>query len=120
MTEVWKEIKSPEYNSCNACIQDLKKKNYKLSLWIEDIFKINNFDFKNNNFPIKLVRKNVNEFGFNGPTEIQNLYKEIKKSGFELVPPEIAILCRQYYNEQPTGEWLRFATPLDSMKDILN
>jgi hypothetical protein len=63
------------------------------------------------------VRKSVKEFGFSRPTEIQDIYKEIKKYGFELVPPEIAILCRKYYNEQPTGEWLRFATPLDSMED---
>ena len=117
MAPVWKEIKLIEYKSCNECIQDLKKNNYKISLWIEDIFKINNFSFKNYNFPINLVRKSVKEFGFSEPTEIQDIYKEIKKSGFELVPPEIAILCRKYYNEQPTGEWLRFATPLNSMKD---
>ena len=43
--------------------------------------------------------------------------KEIEKSGFSLIPPEITILCRKLYNEQPTGEWLRFATPLESMKD---
>jgi len=117
MAQIWKEIKSISYDTCDDCIEDLKKNNYKLSLWIEDIFKINNFNFKKYNLPIKLVRKSVKEFGFKGPTEIQDIYKEIEKSGFILVPPEIAILCRKLYNEQPTGEWLRFATPLESMKD---
>ena len=117
MVDIWKEIKSIEYKSCDEGIRDLKKNNYKLSLWIEDIFNINNFNFQNYNLPIKLAKKSVKELGFEGPAEIQDIYKEIKKSKFDLVPPEIAILSRKYYQEQPTGEWLRFATPLNSMKD---
>ena len=31
--------------------------------------------------------------------------------------PEIALICRELYYEQPTGEWLRFATPFNSMVD---
>jgi len=33
------------------------------------------------------------------------------------VEPEIALICRELYYEQPTGEWLRFATPFNSMVD---
>ena len=31
--------------------------------------------------------------------------------------PEVALLARELYTNQPTGEWLRFATPLKSMID---
>ena len=33
------------------------------------------------------------------------------------MPPQIALYSRLKYNEQPNGEWLRFATPFDSMID---
>ena len=36
---------------------------------------------------------------------------------FKLVDPILALICRGLYLEQPTGEWLRFATPFDSMLD---
>tara|TARA_B100000959_G_C14946845_1_gene610219 strand:- start:1733 stop:1978 length:246 start_codon:yes stop_codon:yes gene_type:complete len=41
----------------------------------------------------------------------------MNKRGYNLVPPEIAILSRNIYDDQPNGEWLRFATPLNSMID---
>ena len=34
-----------------------------------------------------------------------------------MVPPEIALAIRLQYDKQKTGEWLRFATPFDSMND---
>jgi len=117
MSNVWKQIDVIEYINCDECANDLKRDNYKLSPWIENIVKINNFQFKNYEFPIRLVRKHVHEFGFDKAIELQDIYKEISKYGFELVPPEIAILVRKFYREQPTGEWLRFATPLNSMID---
>ena len=36
---------------------------------------------------------------------------------FKLVDPVVALVCRELYLEQPKGEWLRFATPFDSMID---
>ena len=117
MSKIWKNIDSFKYNNLDECVIDMIQDGYKLSPWIENIVEINDFRFNNYSFPIKLVRKYVNEFGFDKATEIQNIYKEIKNSGFELVPPEIAIFTRKLYKEQPTGEWLRFATPLNSMID---
>lgn len=117
MTEIWKEIKSIEHSTCEECVKDLKEKNYKLSLWIENIVKVNNYKYSKHKFPIRLTRKSVSDFGFNQPTELQLIYEEIKKKDYELVSPEIAIFSRKLYDEQPTGEWLRFATPLNAMID---
>ena len=36
---------------------------------------------------------------------------------FLLVQPDVALRVRLYYKDQKKGEWLRFATPLDSMVD---
>ena len=33
------------------------------------------------------------------------------------MPPEIAFILRMEYKNQPTSEWLRIATPLNSMID---
>ena len=54
---------------------------------------------------------------FSKPTKLKNIYAKIKKEGFQLVPPDIAIRTRLKYKEQKTGEWLRFATPFKSMID---
>ena len=115
MEKIWKEITKIDFVSCEELLENLKKNNYKVSPWIEDIVKKNNYKFNNIKFPIRLVRKYVKDFGFTNPTELQKIYKKIEKSGYKLVPPEIAIYSRLMYEEQPTGEWLRFATPLNSM-----
>ena len=117
MEKIWKEITKIDFVSCEELLENLKKNNYKVSPWIEDIVKKNNYKFNNIKFPIRLVRKYVKDFGFTNPTELQKIYKKIEKSGYKLVPPEIAIYSRLMYEEQPTGEWLRFATPLNSMID---
>tara|TARA_B100000029_G_scaffold291008_1_gene284587 strand:- start:1060 stop:1548 length:489 start_codon:yes stop_codon:yes gene_type:complete len=117
MSKIWKSIESIDYKDCGDCIKDFKNKNYKLSPWIENIVKNKNFKFLNYDFPIQLIRKNVKDLGFEGPTELEKIYNKVKSVGLKLVPPEIAILCRMYYEEQETGEWLRFATPMDSMID---
>ena len=117
MTQIWKNINNIEYDTFDECVADYKKRCYKLSPWIEDIIEKYEFAFNNYNTPIKLVRKRVSELGFDKATEIQFIYEKIQNSGYELVPPEIAIYSRKLYDEQPQGEWLRFASPLNSMID---
>ena len=117
MNKGWKNIEKINYKNCLECIEDFKKKNYKISPWIEDIVKRNKFDFNNCSFPIKLIKIKVSDFGFTSATELQEIYNKIKDSGFELVPPEIAIFARNLYEEQEKGSWLRFATPMNSMID---
>jgi hypothetical protein len=117
MNKSWKIIKNIKFESLNECLKELKKKKINVSIWIEDIIKLNKYNYSNINFPIKLVRKFVKDFGFKGPTELNKIYSKAKKLGLNLVPPEIAIYARLIYNEQPNGEWLRFATPFNSMVD---
>ena len=117
MEKIWKTVEKINFSTCHELLEELKKNNYKISPWIEDVVKKNNYQFNNHHFPIKLVRKYVKEFGFDSPVELQMIYEKLKKLGYKLVPPEIAIYVRSIYKEQPTGEWLRFATPLDSMID---
>lgn len=117
MEKIWKKVEKVSFTNCNELLENLKKNNFKVSPWIEDIVKKNNYKFVNNNFPIKLVRKYVKDLGFDKPVELETIYNQIEKKGYSLVPPEIAIYSRTIYNEQPTGEWLRFATPLNSMID---
>ena len=115
--QAWKKIENIKYNNCVELLFDLKKKNYKVSLWIEDIIKKYNYVFKDRKLPINLFRVKVSDFGISTPIELQEVYTVMNKKGYNLVPPEIAILSRTFYDDQPSGEWLRLATPLNSMID---
>ena len=113
----WKSIYSINFQNCNELLHNLKKEGFKVSPWIENIVEKYNYSFEKYSFPIELVKLNLVDLGFNKPTDLQNIYKKIIERNFSLVPPAIAIFSRKLYLEQPTGEWLRFATPLDSMVD---
>lgn len=117
MNKIWKIINAIEFKSSSECFDKLQKENINVSVWIEDIIKLHNYKYKKIVTPIKLIRKFVNEFNFNTATELQEIYKKAKDFNLKLVPPEIALYSRLIYNEQPNGEWLRFATPFDSMID---
>ena len=113
----WKSINSINFQNCNELLHNLKKEGFKVSPWIENIVEKYNYSFEKYSFPIELVKLNLVDLGLNKPTDLQNIYKKIIERNFSLVPPAIAIFSRKLYLEQPTGEWLRFATPLDSMVD---
>ena len=74
MEKIWKEITKIDFVSCEELLENLKKNNYKVSPWIEDIVKKNNYKFNNIKFPIRLVRKYVKDFGFTNPTELQKIW----------------------------------------------
>ena len=59
-------------------------------------------------------------FRFLKKQQLLNQYIKIKDYNFDLVPPDIAIRTRLIYLEQKKGEWLRFATPFNSMIDTDN
>ena len=117
MNKIWKVIDAIEFRSSLDCLNNLKKEKINVSVWIEDIIKLHNYKYEKIESPIKLTRKFVNEFNFNTATELQEIYKKAKEFKLKLVPPQIALYSRLKYNEQPNGEWLRFATPFDSMID---
>jgi len=58
----------------------------------------------------------LRELGFKKPTTLKKFYKKLKIK-YNLVNPAIALFARSIYDEQKTGEWLRFATPMRSMID---
>ena len=117
MLKIWKIIKKSNYKSVKHCVNDLKRKKVYVSPWIENI--VNN---KKNKLSITknkvfLYRIKVKNLGFNKPTELRNIYRKIKKNKFDLVTLDIALRARLQYKEQKRGEWLRFATPHNSLID---
>ena len=95
----------------------MKKKGIILSPWIENIYlnKKNRIKLSKKNF--KLYRIKVRNLGFKKATKLEKIYKRLKKMKFLLVQPDVALRVRLYYKNQKKSEWLRFATPLDSMVD---
>ena len=93
---------------------DLITSGFKVSDWIMDISLNLNSDLKKN-YDLWIV--SLEDFGFDGPTKIKDFYKKLKDAEFSTVPPEVALILRKNYTNQPKTEWLRIATPLDAMID---
>ena len=117
MTKVWKIIKPTKYKNLIECNKTLKKKKIYISPWIEDIVKNKKNKLIITNQIVYLFRVKVSFLGFSKPTQLKNIYKKLKQKGFMLVPPDIAFRSRLQYPEQKKGEWLRFATPMNSLID---
>ena len=115
--KIWKTIDSFDFHDCIQCTDDLISKNYRVSEWILDIVRQPDFPSQPINYPVNLGRVSVSSLGFEKQTTLEQIYNNMISEGLELVPPEVAINCRFYYDEQPVGEWLRFATPMDAMID---
>ena len=117
MIRVWKTIKPSKRRNIKQELRYLKKKGIILSPWIENIYlnKKNRIKLSKKNF--KLYRIKVRNLGFKKATKLEKIYKRLKKMKFLLVQPDVALRVRLYYKNQKKGEWLRFATPLDSMVD---
>jgi hypothetical protein len=113
----WKTIKEIKFKNSIDLVQDLKKKSIKTSEWIDNIFLQKKFEIESTQLPINLYRVSLKSLGLNKQTELDHVYKTAKLAGFKLVNPILALVSRELYLEQPTGEWLRFATPFDSMID---
>ena len=113
---LWKKIKKVEFKNVDECLKKLKKKSF-LSPWIINIFnkrkKLSYQKYRN----FEIHRVTVKNLGFKKPTTLKKIYNVLKKKGYLLVKPEIAIYLRLIYKNQPTGEWLRIAVPFKSMID---
>ena len=120
MNKTWKTIKPKNYKDINQCIKSLKKRKYNVNIWIENIIKNKKNKILITKKKIHLYKVKVSALGFSRPVTLDKIYKKFKKKGFQCVPPDIAIRTRFFYNEQKTGEWLRFATPMKSMIDTDN
>ena len=115
MKKPWKIIEEFNYESVIECVEDLQIKGYKASEWITDIAK--KLEVKQHIYPIELFRVKTSDLGFNDACKLKEIYEKFYSEGFSTVSPEIAILTRLLYDEQPNKEWLRIATPLESMID---
>ena len=117
MIKVWKILKPKKYKNISEYITILKKKGIYVSPWVEDIVKNKKNKIIITTKTIHLFRIKVSSLGFKKPTHLKNIYTKIKQKGFKLVPPDIAFRSRLQYPEQKTGEWLRFATPMNALVD---
>ena len=117
MTKVWKIIKPQKYKSVNNFIKILKKRKIYISPWIEDIVRNKKNNLIITKKTVYLFRVKVSSLGFKKPTQLKKIYKKLKLKNFKLVPPDIALRSRLQYLEQKKGEWLRFATPMNSLID---
>jgi hypothetical protein len=113
----WKTIKEIKFKNSIDLVEDLKKKSIKTSEWIDNIFSQKKFEIESIQLPVNLYRVSLKSLGLNKQTELDHVYEIAKLTGFKLVNPILALVSRELYLEQPTGEWLRFATPFDSMID---
>jgi hypothetical protein len=115
--DIWKTLDSFNFHNCIQCTEVLISNDYRVSEWIIDIVRQPYFSSDPINYPVNLGRVSVSSLGFEKQTTLEQIYNNMISEGLELVPPEVAINCRFYYDEQPLGEWLRFATPMDAMID---
>ena len=69
---LWKKIKKIPFKDTNSSIATLKKNKFKLSPWIENIFRINIvYKF---NLPILVYRIKVKNLGFTKATTLEKIY----------------------------------------------
>ena len=115
--QLWKMLERQPCSSGAEYIAALQQRGYRPSDWIIDIASRPDFPVNTVQWPLPLVRVKVASFGFTEPLHLSELYAAITKAGFENPPAEAALALRFAYDEQPTGEWLRVATPMDAMID---
>ena len=117
MKKIWKIVNPNKYKSIENLIRELKKKKVHLSPWIENLVKNKKNRVKISKNKKFLFKIKVKKLGFKRPTYLKEIYKRIKKNKYELVSLDIALMVRLQYSEQKSGEWLRFATPFNSLID---
>jgi len=117
MNSPWKILEKPTYKTGIEYQQALLSGGYRISDWIVDISSKPDFVTETAQWPLKLVRISLSSLNFTGPTHLSDFYVAANEAGFKTLPPEAALALRLNYNEQPVGEWLRIATPLDGMID---
>ena len=115
--KVWKILDYQNYKSIEDCLNKNKKNKIYVSPWVEDIIKNKKNKFILNKKKIFLYRIKVRDLGFKKATKLKDIYKKLKQKKFKLVSLDHALMARVLYKEQKTGEWLRFATPFNSMID---
>jgi hypothetical protein len=111
----WMTLKSQSLVSLRDILEILKSEGFFLSDWVLDIFERRQSKVFDED--IYLYKIPLRDIGVKGPVELGDVYLKFEESGYKLLDPQVALYIRQAYVNQPTGEWLRIAVPLDSMVD---
>jgi hypothetical protein len=117
MYKIWKTLTISSSDEPKKIIENLKNSGYKLSLWIEDVFLNKKNEIKLSLGIYNFYRVKVSELGFEGPVELNAIYDRLTQLNFKCVPPLLALYLRSIYDDQAKGEWLRIATPINSLID---
>jgi hypothetical protein len=112
--ENWLDLKLNGNETASDIVVDLISEGFKVSDWVIDISTRLNSELKSH---YELWSISLGDLGFSGPTKIKDFYSKMEVNGYRTIPPEIALILRKKYTDQPKTEWLRIATPLDSMID---
>jgi hypothetical protein len=117
MFKEWKKIKNNSFKNIDEILNFLHKNKYQVSPWIKNIFTNGKNKIELNEKEFLILKVNLLDLGFNKPAKLIDIYKTFKKFNLGLVPPFVSLLARTMYDDQPKGEWLRIAVPLESMVD---
>ena len=110
------KIENFKFKNSNAILKILDKK-FILSPWIINTFRKVKLK-KKYQLPIKVVEINLKkDLNILKPTYLQIIHRKLKKHGYELISPEIAMYTCLFLEIKKPGKWIRFATPLQSLVD---
>jgi hypothetical protein len=110
----WCKLDLKGGETASKIVVELISEGFKISDWIIDISLSLDSNLKKS-YDLWLV--SLADLGFDSPTKIKDFYLELERNGYRTVPPEVALILRKSYTNQPKTEWLRIATPLDAMID---
>ena len=110
----WCDLIVDENKTAPKLVVELLSEGFKISDWIIDVSCNLNSNLKGK---YELWSVSLGGLGFTGPTKISDFYSKLNQEGYGTVPPEISLILRKNYTDQPKAEWLRIATPLDAMID---
>ncbi len=106
---VWKTIKLGTHKDADALRKALKKADFKIGDWGNDILSKPAFTVASAEEEIQLVNLSVADLGFKEGANYENICSKAKELGLELCPNEVGPQLRLQYKDQPKGEYLRIA-----------
>jgi len=110
----WCSLKLDGTETASNIVVELIAEGFKVSDWVVDISRRLDSELES---CYELWSISLEDLGFDGPTKIKDFYSKMEDYGYKTIPPEVALILRKKYINQKKTEWIRIATPLDSMID---